>query len=77
MLIERNPALQIATLEEEAAKSALQQERRFENPEVDFLYNVYNPLTGRYFDPSREGETYIAIEDNGDNASGGKAPSRK
>ncbi len=62
MLIERNPALQIATLEEEAAKSALQQERRFENPEVDFLYNVYNPLTGRYFDPSREGETYIAIE---------------
>ncbi len=62
LLLERNPQLRLAQLEVEAAEAILLQEKKWENPEVSLLYNVYNPITGKYFDASSEGETDIEIE---------------
>ena len=62
LLLERNPQLRLAQLEVEAAEAILLQEKKWDNPEVSLLYNVYNPITGKYFDASSEGETDIEIE---------------
>ena len=62
LLLERNPRLRLAQLEVEAAEAILLQEKKWDNPEVSLLYNVYNPITGKYFDASSEGETDIEIE---------------
>ncbi|MBR1512979.1 MAG: TolC family protein [Bacteroidales bacterium] len=61
LLQERNPQLRMAQLEVEAAEALLLQEKKWDNPEVSLLYNVYNPITGKYFDASSEGETDIEI----------------
>ena len=62
ILAERNPQLRVARLEVDEAQATLKQERLWENPEVSLLYNVYNPLTHRYFDAGREGELDIEVE---------------
>ena len=62
MLEERNPQLQMSTLDVEMAASTLRQERLWENPEADLLYNVNNPVTGHYFEAGPEGEIDIAVE---------------
>ena len=62
LLAEHNPQIRMAWIEVEAARAALQQEQLWDNPEVSVLYNVYNPLTHRYFDAGREGELDIEFE---------------
>lgn len=62
LLYQRNPQLIMARLEVEKAEALFLQEKKWSNPEVSFLYNVYNPLTGIYFDASSDGETDIEIE---------------
>lgn len=44
------------------AESELKQSRLWENPQVSFQHNVYNPITKKYFDTGHEGETDIQIE---------------
>ena len=61
-LQKRNPQLRMAQLEVEAAEAMLLQEKKWDNPDVSLLYNVYNSITGNHFDASSEGETDIEIE---------------
>lgn len=47
--------------EVESARALLRQERLFENPEVAVSHNVNNPVTHRYFETNREGQTDIQL----------------
>lgn len=45
----------------EIATASLKQERLWENPEVSISHNVNNPVTHRYFEINRDGETDIQL----------------
>lgn len=47
--------------EVEIAKAALKQEKLWDNPQVSFSHNVNNPVTHRYFETNKDGETDIQI----------------
>lgn len=58
---ESNLLLKIKTKEVEMANAELKQEKLFDNPQVDISHNINNPITNRYFDIGREGETDIQL----------------
>lgn len=44
-----------------AAKATLQQDKLYDNPNVSVSHNVNNPVTHRYFDVGRDGETDVQL----------------
>lgn len=61
MLAVHNAAVRMARLEADAATAQAEQARRWENPEVSGLYNIYNPVNQRWFDAGSEGEVDISL----------------
>ena len=47
--------------EVEVAKASLAQEKLWENPQVSLSHNINNPVTHRYFEFNKEGQTDIQI----------------
>ncbi len=62
MVRENNLQLRSKVLEIEAAKADLKQSKLFENPQVSVLHNVYNRITGKYFDMGYDAETDVEVE---------------
>ena len=56
-----HPSLLMSDKATETARANLEQERLWENPEVSITHNVNNPVTHRYFETGREGETDIQL----------------
>ncbi len=46
----------------EASRAAILQVRLFENPVLTLDQNIYNHANGRYFDVSRNGQTFVQLE---------------
>ena len=61
LLAERNAELRLARLACTEAEVGVQQARRWENPEVNGIYNLYNPLNSRWLDPGGDGEVDISV----------------
>lgn len=47
--------------EVEVAKASLAQEKLWENPQISLSHNINNPVTHRYFEFNKEGQTDIQI----------------
>lgn len=61
MLAVHNAAVRMARLEADAATAQAEQARRWENPEVSGLYNIYNPVNQRWLDAGSEGEVDVSL----------------
>ena len=61
LLAERNAELRLARLACTEAEANARQARRWENPEVSGIYNLYNPLNSRWLDPGNDGEVDISV----------------
>lgn len=61
LLAERNAELRLSRLACTEAEANARQARRWENPEVSGIYNLYNPLNSRWLDPGSEGEVDISV----------------
>ncbi|WP_082893655.1 TolC family protein [Rufibacter ruber] len=59
---ERNLPLLAQKSAIEASRAAILQARLFENPVLTVDQSVYNPENGRYFDVSRNGQTFLQLE---------------
>lgn len=62
LLRERNPQLRSKALDVKDAEAQLKQSRSYDNPSVDGMYNIYNPVNHKWLDPGHDGETDISIE---------------
>ena len=58
---QHNLQLKTLQLEVDAAEGQLAQARKYENPEVQLMHNIQNPLNRRWFDVGYDGETDIQI----------------
>lgn len=58
---QHNLQLKTVQLEVDAAEGQLAQARKYENPEVQLMHNIQNPLNRRWFDVGYDGETDIQI----------------
>lgn len=56
-----NLQLKTLQLEVDAAEGQLAQARKYENPEVQLMHNIQNPLNRRWFDVGYDGQTDIQI----------------
>lgn len=56
-----NLQLKNLQLEVDAAEGQLAQARKYENPEVQLMHNIQNPLNRRWFDVGYDGQTDIQI----------------
>ena len=61
LLADRNAELRLARLACTEAEAGTRQARRWENPEVSGIYNLYNPLNSRWLDPGSDGEVDISV----------------
>ena len=61
LLAERNAELRLSRLACTEAEANARQARRWENPEVSGIYNLYNPLNSRWLDPGNDGEVDISV----------------
>ncbi|WP_207434344.1 TolC family protein [Sabulibacter ruber] len=59
---ERNLPLLAQKSAIEASRAAILQVRLFENPVLTLDQNIYNHANGRYFDVSRNGQTFVQLE---------------
>ncbi|WP_210465179.1 TolC family protein [Rufibacter roseolus] len=46
----------------EASRAAIIQAKLFENPVLSLDQGVYNPTNGRYFDVTKQGQTYVQLD---------------
>ena len=60
-LVENNHELKIKGNEILAANASLRQSKMWENPEVAVIHNINNPVSNKYFDFGREGETDVQV----------------
>jgi cobalt-zinc-cadmium efflux system outer membrane protein len=58
---EHHLLFQVKRKELEMASANLKQERLFDNPQVDISHNINNPVTHRYFEINRDGETDVQV----------------
>lgn len=58
---QHNLQLKTVQLEVDAAEGQLAQARKYENPEVQLMHNIQNPLNRRWFDVGYDGQTDIQI----------------
>lgn len=56
-----NLQLKTLQLEVDAAEGQLAQARKYENPEVQLMHNIQNPLNRRWFDVGYDGQTDVQI----------------
>lgn len=56
-----NLQLKTLQLEVDAAEGQLAQARKYENPEVQLMHNIQNPLNRRWFDVGYDGQTDVHI----------------
>ena len=61
MAVNNNLMLQAKNQEVKMAHANLRQERLWDNPEVSISHNVNNPVTHRYFELGKEGETDVQL----------------
>ncbi|UKK73556.1 TolC family protein [Segatella bryantii] len=61
MMREHHLLLLQKKLDIEKAEAQLKQSRLYENPTIEAMYNINNPVTHRYFDSGYEGEIDIQI----------------
>lgn len=61
MAVSNNLTLQAKNQEVKMAHANLRQERLWDNPEVSISHNVNNPVTHRYFELGKEGETDVQL----------------
>lgn len=61
MLCSSNYQLQHSRLDIEAAEGQLAQAKKYENPEIQVLHNVLNPVNRKWFDFGYDGETDVQI----------------
>ena len=61
MAISNHLPLLLKDKDVEIATANMKQERLWENPEVSISHNVNNPVTNRYFEINRDGETDIQL----------------
>ncbi|MBC3542264.1 TolC family protein [Rufibacter sediminis] len=59
---ERNLPLLAQKTAIEASRAAVIQARLFENPVLSVDQGVYNPTNSRYFDLSKQGQTYVQVD---------------
>lgn len=62
LLHDNNPQLRSKKLDVKDAEAQLTQSQSYDNPTVDGMYNIYNPINHRWLDPGYDGETDISIE---------------
>lgn len=58
---QHNLQLKALQLEVDAAEGQLAQARKYENPEVQLMHNIQNPINRRWFDVGYDGQTDIQI----------------
>lgn len=56
-----NLQLKALHLEVDAAEGQLSQARKYENPEVQLMHNIQNPINRRWFDMGYDGQTDVQI----------------
>lgn len=61
-MLRHNPQLRSKDYDIQASSAQLSQDKRYDNPNISSMYNVYNPSNKRYFDTSRDGEIDLQIE---------------
>lgn len=57
----RNLQLEAARMETYAAEGQLAQARKYENPEVQLMHNVQNPINRKWFDMGYDGQTDVQV----------------
>lgn len=58
---QHNLQLKTLQLEVDAAEGQLAQARKYENPEVQLMHNIQNPINRRWFDVGYDGQTDVQI----------------
>ena len=53
--------LKASLLEIDAAKGQLKQAKAYDNPEVQLMHNVQNPINRKWFDTGHDGQTDIQV----------------
>ena len=61
IVAQRNLQLEVSRLEMDAAEGQLAQARKRENPEVQLMHNVQNPMNCRWFDMGYDGQTDVKL----------------
>ena len=61
LLMANSPEIRLGEAEVKAAEGELRQSRAWANPEVTVMHNANNPVTHRYFETGREGETDVLL----------------
>ena len=61
IVAQRNLQLEASRLEMDAAEGQLAQARKRENPEVQLMHNVQNPMNHRWFDMGYDGQTDVQL----------------
>ena len=61
IVAQRNLQLEVSRLEMDAAEGQLVQARKRENPEVQLMHNVQNPMNRRWFDMGYDGQTEVKL----------------
>ncbi|WP_210489190.1 TolC family protein [Rufibacter aurantiacus] len=59
---ERNLPLLAQKTAIEASRAAIIQAKLFENPVLSIDQGIYNPTNGRYFDVTKQGQTYVQLD---------------
>ncbi|MFB9862433.1 TolC family protein [Rufibacter immobilis] len=62
LFLEKNLPLLAQKSAIEASRAAILQAKLFENPVLSLDQSLYNPENGRYFDVSRNGQTFVQLE---------------
>lgn len=60
-VVRHNLQLRTSRLNIDAAEGQLAQARKYENPEVQLMHNIQNPVNKRWFDTGYEGQTDIQV----------------
>ena len=61
IVAQRNLQLEVSRLEMDSAEGQLVQARKRENPEVQLMHNVQNPMNRRWFDMGYDGQTDVKL----------------
>ncbi len=61
MVVQNSLSIKSSQLEIESAQAQIQQAKLFENPEVQIMHNIKNPLNKKWFDTGHDAETDIQI----------------
>lgn len=59
--VQRNLQLKALRLETNAAEGQLSQAKKYENPEVQVMHNVQNPINRKWFDMGYDGQTDVQV----------------